>query len=63
VSTRIDEFLRLTPEQLAAADPTAKRKPQKKRKPLFGSVVALLGKKKFKVHFDDGQGKSAAPTT
>jgi hypothetical protein len=41
-------------ERLAAANPNAKRKPQKKRKPIFGSVVGISGAKKYKVHFDDG---------
>jgi hypothetical protein len=44
----------LTPERLAAANPNAKRKPRKKPKPLFSSVVGILGQKKYKVHFDDG---------
>jgi hypothetical protein len=54
VSARLGELLPLTPERLAAANPNAKRKPRKKRKPLFGSVVGILGQKKYKVHFDDG---------
>jgi hypothetical protein len=54
VSARLGELLPLTPERLAAADPNAKRKPRKKRKPLFVSVVGILGQKKYKVHFDDG---------
>jgi hypothetical protein len=54
VSARIGELLPLTPERLAAANPNAKRKPRKKRKPIFGSVVGILGAKKYKVHFDDG---------
>jgi hypothetical protein len=54
VSTRLGELLPLTPERLAAANPNAKRKPQKRRKPIFGSVVGILGTKRYKVHFDDG---------
>jgi hypothetical protein len=53
VSARLGELLPLTPERLAATNPNAKRKPRKKRKPLFGSVVGILGQQKYKVHFDD----------
>jgi hypothetical protein len=45
VSTRLGELLPLTPKQLAAANPNPKRKPQKKRTPLFESVVDILGQK------------------
>jgi hypothetical protein len=54
VSARLGELLPMTPKRLAAANPNAKRKPRKKRKPIFGSVVGILGAKKYKVHFDDG---------
>jgi hypothetical protein len=54
VSARLGELLPLTPERLAAANPYAKRKPRKNRKPIFGSVVGILGSNKYKVHFDYG---------
>jgi hypothetical protein len=53
VSARLGELLPLTPKRLAVANLNAKWKPRKKMKPLFGSVVGILGKK-YKVHFDDG---------
>jgi hypothetical protein len=55
VSARLGELPPLTPERLAAANRNAKRKPRKKRKPLFDSVVGILGQKKYKVHFNDGK--------
>jgi hypothetical protein len=45
VSARLGELPPLTSERLAPANPNAKRKPRKKRKPIFGSLVGILGKK------------------
>jgi hypothetical protein len=43
----------VSPERLIAADPSAKRKPRRKKTHIFGNVVAILGTQKFMVHFDN----------
>jgi hypothetical protein len=43
VYAQLGELLPVMPERLSVANPNDKRKPRKKRKPIFGSVVGILG--------------------
>jgi hypothetical protein len=53
VLARLGEMLPLTPERLAAVDPSAKRYPRRNKAYVFGNGVRVLGKLKYMVHFDD----------
>jgi hypothetical protein len=54
VSAQLGGLLPVTPTRRAVANPNAKRKPRKKRKPIVSSVAVILGAHKYKVHFDNG---------
>jgi hypothetical protein len=54
VSASLGKLLPVTPGRLAATNTNYKRKPRKKRKLIFDSVVGILGANKYKVHFCDG---------
>ena len=54
VSAQIGELMDVLPERMTAAA-GSKKMPRKKRAPVCGNIIQVIGPKKFRVHFDNGK--------